>query len=356
MRILLASEAGSIHTRRWAAAFAERGHDVCVASFRPAEVPGARVEVLPTYGAGRAGYFLALPHLRRLWRDFAPDVVHAQYVTSYGFICALARLRPLVVTAWGSDVLLSPAESRVARALVSYALRRADAVTTVAQHMDATVVTLGADARRVQAVPFGIDTGLFRLPDAPPPEDGVPRVICTRNFQPVYAVNDVLDAVAAVRRRGIDLHLDLTGDGPLREALQAQARSLGIEAVTTFHGHVPHPTLVGLLQRAQVFVTPALSDGNNVSLNEAMGCGAFPIGTRIPANAQWIEHGDNGLLYPSGDSAALADCLERACRDHALRAAARARNREIVVERADWQRGVDQMLRIFQRVRGTAAQ
>lgn len=351
MRILYVSDALSVHTRRWAEMFRDRGDEVHIASFRPAQIPGVTVHLLPTAGLGRLGYLLALPVLRGLYRRLRPDVVHAQYVTSYGFLAAAAGLRPLVVTAWGTDVLISPRQSRLSRWIASFAVRRAQAVTTVAEHMNAAVVELGVRPAEVVAVPFGVDTERFRLPDSPPTEGGALRVICTRNFQPIYSVHDVLDAVAAVRSRGVALELDLTGDGPLRGDLHARAQALGLGGITHFHGHVDHPTLVTLLQRSHLFVTPALSDGNNVSLNEAMGSGPFPIGTDIPANAQWIVHGENGLLYPPGDAQALARCIESAAAAPALRREAASRNRAIIEQRADWRVCVQHMVDTYARVR-----
>ena len=107
-RILYVSDALSVHTRRWAEHYRDRGIDVHIASFRPAQMDGVTIHVLPTGGLGRLGYFLAVPVLRQGARQLRPDVVQAQYVTSYGFLAALARLHPLVVMAWGTDVLISP--------------------------------------------------------------------------------------------------------------------------------------------------------------------------------------------------------------------------------------------------------
>lgn len=353
MRILYIADAQSVHTRRWAEAFRDLGAHVHVASFRPAQIAGVEVHLLPTGGLGKAGYLLALPVLRRLAARLRPDVVHAQYVTSYGFLAAIAGLRPLVVTAWGSDVLVSPRESRLARALVGYALRHADRVTTVAEHMNAAVMALGAPAGRVQAVPFGVDTTLFRPPSAPRAEPPPLRVICTRNFAPVYSVHTLIEATRLLQGRGLALALDLVGAGPLRVELQAQVHAAGLGPVTVFHGHVSHPQLVELLGAAHVFVSPAVSDGNNVSLNEAMACGCLPVATDIPANAQWIDHGRNGLLFRPGDAAGLAEAIARAAGDSALRAAAATENRLIVEQRADWQVNVQRMRGIYDSLVGT---
>lgn len=335
-RVLFLSDAKSIHTRRWAEHFRDQGMQVHVASFRPEKIEGVQVHVLPTYGLGRMGYFLAVPTLDRLAKQLVPDLVHAQYVTSYGFLAALAGLRPLVLTAWGTDVLISPRESRVMRWIASYAIRHADVVTTVAEHMNSAVASLGVPVDEVSAVPFGVDTQKFLPPAVLRPEAMPLRLICTRNFGPIYSVHTLIAALQKVAARGLSLHVDLVGAGPLKSELEAQVEDAGMRSWVTFYGHVDHLRLAQLLAQAHLFVTPALSDGNNVSLNEAMACACFPIATDIPANAQWIDHGVNGLLYPPGDANRLAECILQAASDVGWRTRAGVINREIVETRADW--------------------
>jgi L-malate glycosyltransferase len=349
VKILYVCDAASIHTRRWAESFRDAGDEVHVASFRPAEIDGVTVHRLPTWGLGRAGYFAAVPALRRLAGRLRPHVVHAQYVTSYGFIAAAAGLAPLIVTAWGTDVLISARESRLSRWLAVRAMAAAEQVTTVAEHMNAAVVALGVPASKVVALPFGVDTTLFRpasQPPAPPPL----RVISTRHFAPVYSVHTVIDAVQRLRTGGIPIQLDLVGDGPLRAELEAQVHTAMLQDVVRFHGQVDPARLISLLGTGHVFVTSALSDGNNVSLNEAMACGCYPVATDIPANAQWITPGRNGALFPSGDAGRLAEAIERVAGDEAARRAAALENRRIVEERADWRVSVARMREIYERL------
>jgi L-malate glycosyltransferase len=298
---------------------------------------------------GRAGYLLSIGTLRRLARRLRPDVVHAQYVTSYGFLAAAAGLRPLVVTAWGTDVLISPGHSRLLRFFARFAVRRADAVTTVAAHMNSSVAALGVPLDAITTVPFGVDTRRFAPPPVPRAATVPLRLICTRNFAPVYSVETLLHALCLVAQRGPLVVVDLVGDGPLKSHLQAQVSRSGLDGAVCFHGHVDHGRLTQLLANAHVFVSPAVSDGNNVSLNEAMACGCLPIATAIPANTQWIEHGVNGLLYPPGDSAALADCIARAVTDAELRERAGQLNRAIVEARANWSICVARMTETYAR-------
>lgn len=347
MKILYVSDAQSIHTRRWAEYFRDSGVEVHVASFRAADIPGVTMHLLPTFGLGKLGYFFALLSLRALYRRLRPDIVHAQYVTSYGFLSAFAGLHPLVLTAWGTDVLISPTESRLMRWLASYAVKHADAVTTVAQHMNASVAALGILESAVSAVPFGVDTERFVPPIGCRPESDALHLICTRNFASIYDVGTLITALRRAAQRGLRLQVDLVGDGPLRSELEAQVSRIGISSWVTFHGHVDHNRLAQLLAQADIFVSPALSDGNNVSLNEAMACASFPIATHIPANAQWIEDGVNGLLYPPGDADTLTECILRAAGDATWRERAGKLNRDIVEQRADWRVCVARMTAIY---------
>lgn len=346
MKILYVSDAQSIHTRRWAEYFRDQGDEVHVASFREAKIDGVQVHVLNTFGFGKLGYFLAIPKLRSLASKINPDIVHGQYVTSYGFLAAIAQLKPLIVTAWGSDVLVTPNESIVSRLLARYAVMAADRVTTVAEHMNPAVHGLGVPASAITAVPFGVDVEFFRPPLKPRILPPPLCVISTRNFTPVYSVHTVIEAVHLLHRRGVVVTLDLVGDGPLRQELEEMVDTLGVKEIVQFHGHVDHSCLVKLLGQAHVFVSSAVSDGNNVSLNEAMSCGCVPVATSIPANEQWITHGDNGFLFTPGDHEMLAGMIEQAA-DAAVWESIALKNRRIVEERADWRVCVRHMRNIY---------
>lgn len=351
-RILYVADAASIHTRRWAEHYRDRGLDVHVASFSAATIPGVQLHELPTAGLGRVGYFLAIPVLQQIVRRLRPDVVHAHYLTSYGFLAALAGLRPLIVTAWGSDALIAPRKSRLLRYFASYAVRHADVVTTLADHMNAPVADLGVSLEKITSTPFGVDTQFFRLSPFGTIDHQPLTLICTRNFDLVYDIGTLIRALAQVFSGRRQLVVNLVGDGPLRESLETLVRELELESHINFHGQVEHKVLAGLLAHADIFVTPALSDGNNVSLNEAMACGCFPIATNIPANAQWITDGQNGYLYPTGDVAALAHAIGMAMDKKELRLSARTANRAIVETRVDWRTCVKRMDDIYLKVVG----
>ncbi len=128
----------------------------------------------------------------------------------------------------------------------------------------------------------------------------------------------------------------------------AACRQQGLEDRATFIPGYQTDELPELLGRTDVYVSSSLSDGTSISLLEAMATGTFPVVSDIPANRPWVEHGRNGLLFPPGDDAALANCLAEALEDAQRRAEAALICRQIVLDRGDLRKGADLLLEVFQ--------
>ncbi|MFP5463100.1 MAG: glycosyltransferase, partial [Gammaproteobacteria bacterium] len=82
--------------------------------------------------------------MRRALAALRPDVVHAHYLARFGWSAALAGVRPLVVTPWGSDLLQVRRGQLRTRLWNRFALRRADLVTVSSEGMRAAAIAAGA--------------------------------------------------------------------------------------------------------------------------------------------------------------------------------------------------------------------
>jgi len=345
-RIVYLADASSIHVRRWAGHFAQRGYEVHAFSFLPAEIPGVNVHVMNAGRVDQAGgnwrYLLHLPALRSQLYRLHPDLVHTHYLTSYGLLGALSGFRPLVHTAWGSDVLDTPRHSWVYRRLLRFTLARADLVTSDAVALSQEILRYGLPAERLLTVPLGVDAHLFSAEGRSWPECGL-QLISTRHLLPNSSLETVLMALAQARQSLAGLHLRVIGKGPEGPHLQEMARQLGVDDAIAWQGAVDHDRLPSLLREADVYLALTLSDSTSVSLLEAMACGALPIVTDLPSNREWIEPEVNGLLVAPGDAAAATQAILRAVRDVDLRQRAARHNAALINTRADWDKNMDQV-------------
>jgi glycosyltransferase involved in cell wall biosynthesis len=99
------------------------------------------------------------------------------------------------------------------------------------------------------------------------------------------------------------------GDGPLREALETQARALQLGNRAVFLGH--RDDIPELLSACDLFVLPSLFEGYPLSVMEAAAAGKPIIATDVGGTDEVIRSGQNGLLVPPANP----DALARAIRD-----------------------------------------
>jgi glycosyltransferase involved in cell wall biosynthesis len=358
-RILFFADASSVHTQRWVRECAARGFDCVVVTRRPAEVPGASDVVAVRPGGDTAGWLQALPEVRGLARRIAPQWVHGHYVTSYGLWAAASVLRstvPLVLTAWGSDILVTPRapgwRSTAIAALVGWSMRHAQLITADSQDVLAEIRRYRVSAR-CEEVLWGADIGRFR--------PGTPvagfEVVSLRSWEPNYNIDTLLRAWAHFRaaRPGRPAALHLLGGGPDFATLRAIALDLKLDDTVRFTGRVDDSAMVYALQRARASVSVPSSDATSVSLLESMACGVPVVASDLPANRRWID-ADSGLIVPPRDAAALAAALLRLHDDPEFALAQGMRNRDLASRCASRREQMDRMATLYDSLRSSAQQ
>lgn len=140
-----------------------------------------------------------------------------------------------------------------------------------------------------------------------------PLVLALGRLHENKAFDVLLDALALVARA----HLWLAGEGPLRGALEAQARRLGIAGRVHFLGW--REDTAALLAAADMLVCPSRHEPLGNVVIEAWSAGVPVVATASAGPAALIREGETGLLVPVDDSAALAAAIERLAGDPGLR-------------------------------------
>jgi glycosyltransferase involved in cell wall biosynthesis len=273
-------------------------------------------------------------------RRIRASLVFANWLTrSNGFYCAVARVRPLLVAVWGSDVLIEAQKSRVLRMFGKLTVRLANAIIVDSEVQRRAVVDLGCPETKICCFPWGIDLERFKPQTRYAPRRSQGRgkiVICTRKHFPIYGVEYLLRAIPRVLLEVKNAKFLLTGNGPLLDYHKHLAKQLSLEKYVKFLGFVPNDSLPDLLNTANVYVSPSLSDGSSASLMEALGCGLPVVVTKISANQEWIKDGENGFLVPPCDSEALARSITQLLRDPELCTKMKNANLELARKRANW--------------------
>lgn len=320
MRICYVTHTDSHFSSPYVDYFAARGHDVHVVTAHHWDMPPATVHHLLNrpFDPHKANliYFWLAVKVRAAIRRIRPDIVHAHYVTSNGFMAAASGFHPLVVSARGSDVLGSMRHP-LKRRLIVYTLKRADLVNPVSRELEQAILDLGVPESRVLRLTQGIDTVRFAC--RPTTKGTRPqRIICTRKLFPLYEPHLILDAAERLHAVGLTFELLFAATGPMETEMRARTAASQLDGVVRFRGGFTAEELPGLLAESDVYVSASKWDGTSPALLEAMAAGLVPVVSDIPANREWLDD-DDALWFPPGDADRLLAGLRRALAEPHLR-------------------------------------
>ncbi|MDR0802360.1 glycosyltransferase [Fluviicola sp.] len=343
MKICYFASGPSFHTKRWCQHFHSLGNEVHLITFvqvAQEEYPNIHLHIVASkkvrVSGGNWHLIKSFRKVRKLVKEISPDIFHALYATSYGVVGAFAGHKNFIITALGSDLLVSVRSSSIYRMAVRFAFRKAKWITVMSQEMSDVAKSIGTDMSKVSIVPFGVDPAIFNADHRVlSPDEFV--VTSTRNLEKIYNIPHLLKALHLVKDQIPNLKVNIMGYGSLQEELEALVAELGLSESVIFWGKVTQYQIAETLNKSQVFVSVSLSDGNNISLNEAMACGAFCIATDIPANRQWVENKVNGFLVEIDDVEGLASRISEVYANYdSLQKKASPINKAIIQERGTW--------------------
>jgi exopolysaccharide biosynthesis WecB/TagA/CpsF family protein len=113
------------------------------------------------------------------------------------------------------------------------------------------------------------------------------------------------------------LPLRIVGDGPLREQLELDRKTLSLENVE-FQGYLDHQRALDAIKNARFLLLPSKCyEAFPMVIAEAYACGVPVIAASHGAMAELVENGRTGLLFKPGDSGDLAAKIRWACQNSA---------------------------------------
>lgn len=272
---------------------------------------------------GGGGVIKAFPHLIRYLKDDPPAALlstldHANIVAAWSG--AVAGTRSRIVLRQAMDPLGMPPSGlsgRILGRLMGPSYRRASHTVVLAEHMRETMVTRkGIDPARISVVPNPVPSERIRAlaleePDHPwlqAKGDERPLIVAAGRLTAQKDFSMLLAAVSRVKRE-TPVRLAILGEGPEREALEAQAQKLGIGDAVVLPGFQQNP--YSWMARAAVIALSSRAEGMPNILLEAMALGRPVVSTDCPSGPrELLGSGRLGKLVPVGDEAAMAEAIQ----------------------------------------------
>ena len=312
---------GGVQTavRGLAAGLVHRGHSPLILTRQPGGTPAA--DVVDDVPVRRFEWNLRprATFLPRAWRasrqvretvlGWGAEAAYVHFVSAhalYARSCARAGGLPLVLSFRGNDVMRIGPRSLVTRRIYARLTREAHANLFCSRWLRAEAERTpwfrgASDRTGVLADAVSVER---RMPPAVEP----PRPFVMTAGRMVHKKGfDILLRAWAELNDAIPAPLWIAGDGEERPALERLARDLGLDERVEFPGPMPHPQVLGLLERAALCVVPSREEPYGIFVVEAQALGVPVVASAVGNLPELIRDRQTGYLaVPTGEGLARA--------------------------------------------------
>lgn len=317
--------------------------------------------------------------LREVVRLVQPDILHA-HSPSLNAIAALRVGRefaiPVVyeVRAFWEDAAVDHGTSvegglryRLSRMLETYAIRHADAVTTICEGLRTDIVARGIPAQKLTVIPNAVDAEQFDQSDKLTlnAQDiaarlGLREMIVLGFIGSFYAYEGLdllLEAMPALVSAQPKIRLLLVGGGTQEQALKAQVERLGMSDFVFFTGRIPHSEVSYYYEIVQILVYPR----HRMRLTElvtplkpleAMAKGKLVVASNVGGHQELIQDGQTGVLFEADNQDSLINRLLQLIADINKWPQLKIAARKFIENERTWKNSVARYEKIYESLLG----
>jgi len=238
---------------------------------------------------------------------------------------------------------------RLSRWLETYVLKRADAITAISEGLRKDILSRGIPVESVTLIPNAIDASMLvartekdqgLLQDLELAGKTVLGFI--GSFYAYEGLSILLDAFPAILAQHPGARILLVGGGPQDENLREQVGRLGLQDKVRFTGRVPHERVRDYYSLVDIAVFPRFSMRLTEMVTplkplEAMAQRCMVLASDVGGHRELIRNGVTGVLFPSGDAAALAGAANRLLADRTIWAAMLDAGIEFILRERTWE-------------------
>jgi PEP-CTERM/exosortase A-associated glycosyltransferase len=255
---------------------------------------------------------------------------------------------------------------RLTRALETYALKHADAVTTICEGLLSDIVARGVDPAKVTVVPNAVDVDTFVL--GREPDDSLRRTLALEgaivlgfigSFYAYEGLALLLEALPRILAAEPRVQVLFVGGGAEEANLRGIAARLGLESKVRFAGRVPHAEVHRYYDLIDVLVYPRLPMRLTELVTplkplEAMAQGRLLAASDVGGHRELIRDQETGVLFRAGDVEALASKVLELLADQRRWSELRFRARRFVETERNWASSVGRYRQPYYRLTGEA--
>jgi glycosyltransferase involved in cell wall biosynthesis len=356
------SDINSPHTRKWAISLRMKDIDIAVFSIAtPTQhwhldfsIPLLSPQIFDhkifsSSLFSKIAYLKAVPYLKRVIKEFKPDIVDAHYASSNGLLGALSGFKPLVISVWGSDIYSFPKKSFLGKSILRYNFNKSSLICSTSMAMVSHIKSY--TQHDIKITRFGVDPYIFK----PMPVNSLFQqydlVIGTiKSLETVYGIDILIKAFNEICLKYPErkLKLLIVGGGSQEAKLKSLVQNLELRDKVVFTGYIPYSIIVQYYNMLDIYAALSQSEGFGVAVLEASACELPVVVTDAGGLPEVVDDGKTGIIVPVNDIRKAAEAIERLILNEHLRREMGKAGREKVISLFDWDTNVNEKLKLYQ--------
>lgn len=233
-------------------------------------------------------------------------IAHIHQANSYAFhtIKAIKYSNikcKIILSTWGSDVLLLPQKNIILKKIIQYNLKNADIITSNSLYMSNRIKSLAPKIKKLYTIYFGVEDFPNELINVDTKQD---IILSNRLHKKLYNIDKIIHGFANLINsfpQYSHFKLIIAGIGIETENLKNLVQELNISKSVNFVGMLTYSDLCHYLKIAKIFISIPVSDSTASSILEAMAYGCYPILSNLPANLEMVIDQINGSICQNND-------------------------------------------------------
>jgi L-malate glycosyltransferase len=345
LHIVIFANERSIHTRRWVLGLRGLGHQVDLITFykdTDHDIGGIDLGV-----SSKAEYLLKVGKLREIVKKLQPDIFHAHYASSFGFLASFVKHPRKVLSVWGEDIIAFPQRSFINKKIVQKSLADAHQITATSEFLERVTRTFPIKLPPITVIPFGIDLNQFSFVERKPQAEI--KIGIAKHLEAQYGIDTLIKAFQILTGTAGNIRLIIAGKGTRENEYKQLVKGLGLEGIIDFIGPLEHSKVPEFLRSVDIAAMPSRFDDESfgVAALEASATGLPVVATRVGGIPEVVVDGVTGFLAEKEDEMQIAKYLERLVKDPDLRIRMGLAGRKMVAERYRWEDNLQSMQNLY---------
>lgn len=303
-KVLVVGPLSSGHIQKWISPFIDDFEFVFFTLHNtdlPKDFNHCQVINFPRLTNTRLDFFLAIPFLQYYVLKLKPNLLHANFLSSYGILSAFVASKcNKILSTWGTDVNGKTQSNVFLRLIIKKALSKYLWINAPAKHIKKKLIALDCHEDKIDVFQYGIDFENYPIKQYF--NKGNVKYLSIRNWDALYNIDVIIKAYSLFcQKNSLASELTIIGRGDsgqeirIKQLINSHNYNLG---KVNLIGFIGRDKLMEILLDSDIVISIPSMDGAPLSLLEALYVGLFPVVSDIDANHEWLELGNAVFVNP----------------------------------------------------------